>query len=639
MTLAVSRRSAPGPFASAGRAFLRSPTGVAALGIALVLAALAIVGPIVWGDTASRLDVFAAGQGPSPQHTLGTDRLGRDVVARTLAATRLSLGLGVLAAALAAVLGVGSGIVIASSPTRLRAAGLRAIDVMLSFPYLLTVIFVAAIVGVGTESALLAVAVASAPYYARVSAALALSIAGREFVASAKVIGIGQPRLLLRYVLPNIADTLAISTFFAIANAIVAMSSLSFLGLGVQPPLFDWGRMLTEGVHDIYSTPMAALAPATLIAATGLATGFLGEAVARAMNPLVWTDRKPAIGVVRKPAEPHTSSTAPIAGGETVLQVEHLVVRFPSGSAPVDGLSFTVARGESVGIVGESGSGKTLTALAVAQLAPYPSAVEARVRFLGHDLAALGARERAVLLGTRLAMVFQDPMASLNPALRIGRQLTEAVRHHRGMSRRHAEALALERLRDVGIAAPEARLRQYPHELSGGMRQRAMIAMGLMDDPALIIADEPTTSLDVTLQAQIVDLLRDVQRRHGTAILLISHDIGLVAQLCGRVLVMYAGRIVEEIDTAALLAGAAHPYTHALIGAVPDPAADRRLPLVTIAGRPPDPAAIPPGCAFAARCPNRIARCVDERPELVLRGGPDHRVACWNPMTPERLEA
>jgi peptide/nickel transport system permease protein len=310
-------------------------------------------------------------------------------------------------------------------------------------------------------------------------------------------------------------------------------------------------------------------------------------------------------------------------------------VTFPTPEGPVSpvrGVSLAVRAGEIVGIVGESGSGKSLTALAIAQLVPAPGEVDAeRLRLGGRELRALSESELRRLLGTSLAMVFQDPAASLNPALRIGRQLAEVAEVHGGASRGEAMQMAVDRLRTVRIPAPEQRARRFPHELSGGMRQRAMIAMGLMGSPRLIVADEPTSALDVTVQQQILRLLRRVSDETGAALIFISHDMAVVAELCGRVLVMYAGRVVEDVDVATLLTAPAHPYTRALLASVPEMATDRERPLATIPGRPPEPREVGAGCPFAPRCPVAGDRCREQVPtlqELV----PGQRVACWYPQ-------
>lgn len=271
---------------------------------------------------------------------------------------------------------------------------------------------------------------------------------------------------------------------------------------------------------------------------------------------------------------------------DVILRVEDLTISTSGRDdpPPVRGVDFTVRRGEIVGIVGESGSGKTLTSLGIARLLPHGLSLDATtLEFDGHDLIGGSDRELRRLLGTQMAMVFQDPMSSLNPARKIGKQMVEAVREHRGLSKSAARELAVRSLEDVYITEPEKRLRQYPHELSGGMRQRVMIAMGLMSEPSLIVADEPTTALDVTVQAQVMQLLCDLNDRSGSAVLLISHNISLLSEVCDRIIVMFRGRIVEDLTTSKLLAGPDHPYTQALMRAVPDLATDRTKALETIA--------------------------------------------------------
>jgi peptide/nickel transport system permease protein len=288
------------------------------------------------------------------------------------------------------------------------------------------------------------------------------------------------------------------------------------------------------------------------------------------------------------------------------------------------------------GLVGESGSGKTMTALGIARLLPASASVAGDVTLLGRELQAMSKQELAPFLGTELAVVFQDPMSSFNPALTMGAQLVEGARRHRGLDRRAAVATALARLLEVNLPAPARVLREYPHELSGGMRQRAMIAMGLMNEPRLLICDEPTTALDVTIQAQIMDLLARVNREHGAAVVLISHNLALVRQSCTRILVMYAGRIVEDLPSERVLTDARHPYTRSLLAAVPDLRRPRGERLASIPGQPPDPAALPGGCAFHPRCPLAQDVCRSERPPLqVSRDGT--RVACW--MAESRVPA
>jgi oligopeptide/dipeptide ABC transporter ATP-binding protein len=295
----------------------------------------------------------------------------------------------------------------------------------------------------------------------------------------------------------------------------------------------------------------------------------------------------------------------------------------------LDGVDLRLEAGRTLCVVGESGCGKSLTALAVMGLLPIPPARLAggRVVFEGVDLLGLDRRAMRALRGSRLAMVFQEPMTSLNPAFTIGDQLVEAIRCHQQIGRRAAEGRALEMLERVRIPAAADRLDDYPHQLSGGMRQRVMIAMALVNDPAVLIADEPTTALDVTIQEQILTLIRDLQAARGTAVMLITHDLGVVAELGHDALVMYAGKVVEAAPVETLFADPQHPYTIGLLGSVPRVDAEPE-PLVTIPGSVPPPSAFGNGCRFAGRCPFAIERCRTEAPPLAALA-PDHRVACW----------
>ena len=302
----------------------------------------------------------------------------------------------------------------------------------------------------------------------------------------------------------------------------------------------------------------------------------------------------------------------------------------------VDGVSFTVGAGETVGVVGESGCGKSVTALSILRLIRSPGRIEAgsAIRFEGRDLLALGESEMQRVRGNRIAMVFQEPMTALNPVFTIGDQIAEVARIHAGLSKRDAWRKAIEMLALVGIPAPEQRAGEYPHQLSGGMRQRVVIAMALVMNPALVIADEPTTALDVTIQAQILELLADLSKRLGTSILLITHDLGVVAENCARVVVMYAGEVVEEAATVDLFARAHHPYTEGLLGAMPRVGGGTER-LATIPGTVPAPTAWPEGCRFRDRCPYSWDRCATEHPPL-YRIGDGHTSRCHLAEEPER---
>jgi len=313
-----------------------------------------------------------------------------------------------------------------------------------------------------------------------------------------------------------------------------------------------------------------------------------------------------------------------------LLEVDDLRVLFRTDQGParaVDGVSFTLSAGETLCVVGESGCGKSVTALALMGLLPRASAqVGGRIAFEGRNLLALDARAMADLRGDRLAMIFQEPMTSLNPAFTVGSQLAEVLVRHRGATAQQAREQVLQMLRHVRIPAPEKRIDEFPHRMSGGMRQRVMIAMALLCQPALLIADEPTTALDVTIQAQVLDLMRALRAELGTAVILITHDLGVVAEMADRVLVMYAGQVVEEAPVREIFAMPQHPYTVGLMGAMPALAAAGAR-LAAIDGMVPAPTEMPDGCRFAARCPFADAQC-REVPPLKDLGG-ERRSRCW----------
>src|SRR5690606_5990185 len=312
-----------------------------------------------------------------------------------------------------------------------------------------------------------------------------------------------------------------------------------------------------------------------------------------------------------------------------VLRLQNLNVKFAGSPVSVlDGISLTVKAGETLALVGESGCGKSITSLALMGLLPASAQiVSGEMQFRRHDLRKLSPREYADLRGSELAMIFQEPMTSLNPAFTLGDQLSEAVIRHQKMSKSDAMNVALQILEKVQIPAPEMRLKSYPHQLSGGMRQRVMIAMALINHPRLLIADEPTTALDVTIQAQILTLLNTLKAETGTAVLMITHDLGVVAEVAQQVAVMYAGQVVEQGSVESIFADPQHPYTIGLMGPIP-PLGARKGQLSAIPGSVPLPESMPKGCRFATRCPFAQTRCHDEKPQLHTLGA-GHQVACF----------
>ena len=538
--------------AGAGRRYPVSLViGLAGLTVAVLLA---VIAPVVWGDAAES-GSGALRAGPSGEHWFGTDSQGRDVLARTLVATRLTLVMGVLATAIAVVGGGLLGALLIVAGDRVRWLGGRAIDLWLALPPIIVALAVTAIFRPNEVTVVIAIGIAFSPQFARLANRLATSVGAKDFVVTAHLLGVPGPTVLLRHIIPNIASPVLVLTSVCLSTSVVTMSGLSFIGLGVQPPAIDWGQLLASGLRDIYQNPSGAIAPALAIVLTGLSASLLGDGIVALSEPRrAAGSRGRAARQEAAPVEAAPQQESDLPRPALALDVRDLRVEVGHGGTDeqlVRGVSLSVGAGEVVGLVGESGSGKSVTAMTAAQLLPPE---------LSWDATALGVAGHRIdphsvpptSLALDLGIVFQDPSSCFNPARRLGPQLTETIRVHRRVSRRQAEQLAIQKLREARVTEPERRMHQYPHELSGGMRQRAMIAMALITTPKLLIADEPTTALDVTVQADVLRLIKQINRDHEMAVLLISHDIDVIAAMCDRVYVMYRGEIIEHLTAAQL---------------------------------------------------------------------------------------
>jgi peptide/nickel transport system permease protein len=484
----------------------------------------------------------------------------------------------------------------------------RAADIVLCFPPILLALLVVTLLGPGTATLILVLSILYLPGFVRVTFAEVLSARGQDFVEAVRALGAPTPRILLRTILPNIAGPVLVQFSLAVAAAVVVESGLSFLGLGVVPPTPSWGLMIRGARATMEQAPLYLLWPCMALTVTILAMNMLCDALRDAVDRK-GGGRAPRLRAVDRvlPGLFPTADPAPL------LDVRGLTVEIatPSGAIrPVEDVSFEVRAGRTLAIVGESGSGKSITATAVMGLLPPVAQVTAGLaRFEGRDLFEMTEDARRKLRGGPVAMIFQDPMSSLNPVHRVGDQVAEAIRVHRDPPDADRQAVAL--LRRVGIADPERRARAYPHELSGGMRQRVMTAMAIANRPRLLIADEPTTALDVTVQAAILELLAELRREEGMGVVLITHSLGVVAETADEVVVMYAAQVVERGSVAEVFARPLHPYTRALLAAVPDGDVEPE----GIPGVVPRPDAWPPGCRFAPRCPHAAAVC--ERPPVL----------------------
>lgn len=609
------------------RTLLRRPMGAIGVAMLLIALAVAILAPFLapYDPYASvRVTILDIYQSPSPAHVLGTDDRGKDVFSALLYGTRVSLLVGFTAALIALVIGGVVGIVAGYRGGRIGAGLMRFTDFFLVIPDLALQIVIVAIAGQSLVNIIIVIGALGWTTTARLVRSQTLSVRERKFVLRAKAIGAGDLHILRRHVMPQVLPLMLANMVLVISLAILAESTLSFLGLG-DPTLISWGQMLNFAfARGAVSAGAwwALIPPGMAIVWVVLGTTLLGTALEEVLNPRLKrhhlerdrTGRRRPDGAL---VAPHSLLLPPPAAADApLLSVRDLVVEFDSPSGPlraVDGVSFDLRRGETIGLVGESGSGKTTTVLAMLRLLPPGGhVVGGQVLFEGEDLMSLDAREMRAVRWARLSIVFQGAMNALNPVRRVGDQVAEAMRTHDPvLGRRVATRQAEDLLERVGIA--RRRARDYPHTYSGGMRQRAMIALALACNPDVVVADEPTTALDVMVQAQILELLAALSSEMGMATILVTHDLGIVGQRCDRVLVMYGGLIAEEAEASRLYAQPQHPYTQLLLAAFPDVAHPERR-LVGIPGTPPRLDDMPPGCPFAPRCPHVFDRCGVERP-------------------------
>ncbi len=564
---------------------------------------------------------------------LGTDHLGRDLLSRLLWGTRLSLAVGFAAAIMAATIGAAIGIIAGFYGGRTDNIIMRGVDMLMAFPYILLALAIVAALGPGLMNALIAVAAVNIPFFARNIRGITVGIAHKEFIDAARLSGMNNAKIILSEVLPNVIPVIVIAMSTTVGWMILETAGLSFLGLGSQPPQADLGSMLGEARSALITNPHTSIVPGAMILIIVMAINLLGDGVRDALDPRLKSGAlsrpMPATMVRRDGPIPTADDDALLAlrGLKTQFHVKDRVYK------AVGGVDLSVRPGECLGVIGESGSGKSVTALSIMGLVASPPGVitGGAVHYKGEDLIGAPYEKLRSLRGDRIAYIFQDPLATLHPLYTIGDQLIEAVRAHHGMGRAAARAHAIDLLKSVRIPNADKRVDSYPHEMSGGMRQRVGIAMALANEPEVIIADEPTTALDVTVQAQILSLLDDLRRDRGLAIIFITHDFGVVAQLCDRVAVMYAGKIVEEGPTNVILNAPAHPYTSRLMACVPELGQGRRE-LAAIPGLPPVVDNLPEGCAFADRCQKVREGCRAGTIALAAHGA-SQRVRCIAPET------
>lgn len=654
---AASTTAAATPARSAGKAaitrfskhrLLTSPGAVAGLVWLVALVIASLTAPLWLPFKTEDQDFTAVLSGPTAAHWLGTDELGRDILSRIFAAAAGTLGTSLITV----VVGVGLGTILAMAAAgtgeRAEAVISRITEVMMSVPG--TVIILAVIGAVGTNipvvMAILGILMSAGIY--RVILGQAKSLQSQLYVDAAKVDGVSPLGISVRHVLPGLANTIVVQAALIFAVGMLIQAGLAFIGFGPPIPEPSWGGMIQGASQHVYDAPWMMVPTGAVLALTVLAANAIGNALGKAPNaaaphlPSAAARRQRAKAVAAIAAATSSSqggSAKAAAAQDTtkkgMLSVRNLSVGVDSagtgkGVRLVTDVSFDVQPGTVLGLVGESGCGKTMTALSLLGLLPSGvSVIGGRILWNGKNLAATTNKDMEAVRGREIALISQEPMRALDPMFTVGYQLTATIRRLRRMGKAEARTEARNLLEKVGIVDAERILKTYPHQISGGMAQRVAIALALSGQPRLLVADEPTTALDVTVQAEILSLLRALVKDTGMSVVMVTHDLGVVADICDQVAVMYAGQVVENGRTEAILDNPRHPYTLALLAADPHANHANDMPerLATISGQVPQPKDWPTGCRFAARCQFAGSACLDPIP-LLPSGAGDGLVRC-----------
>lgn len=600
------------------RRILKRPLGVASAAFLLLIAIVAIIGPQVAPLDPNYADIRNVLAAPGGANLLGTDSSGRDVWSRLLAATQTSVAAALLAVVVAIVIGVISGLIAGYYQGWFNTVATWVTELNMALPGIVVLLAARAVLGPSVWTSMFIFGLLLAPSFFRLVYAAVTAVRDELYVDAARVSGLSDTRIIGRHVLSVVRAPIIIQASVIAGIALAIQSGLEFLGLG-DPRVPTWGAMLSDGFKNIFRTPLLLIWPSLVIALVCIALTLLANVMRDELERTVSVRRKRRRAVATATGSIAAVTTSVSTGGgepiedldeipvienadvirhaedarskasEKVLVVRDLKVGYdqPDGShiEVVHGVSFDIRRGEVHGLIGESGSGKTQTAFGVLGLLPRGGHVTGgSILYEGTELADASDRTYAGIRGKRIGYIPQEPMSNLDPSFTIGSQLVEPLRAHMGLSKKDAAERALDLLARVGIPQPKRTFDAYPFEVSGGMAQRVLIAGAVSTDPDLIIADEPTTALDVTVQAEVLDLLRDLQSERNMAMLLVTHNFGVVADLCDRVTVMQNGRFVEQGPVRAIFNDARHPYTQALLGAILDEG-PARGPLVTKGAR------------------------------------------------------
>jgi peptide/nickel transport system permease protein len=587
--------AAPGPGAAAApqrraslaRRLFRDPAGAAAIAALLVIVVASFAAPLLTSADPNASSILKTLEGPEPGHPLGFDGVGRDIWSRLLYGGQVSLIGATIAVAIALLVGIPSGLVAGYFKGRFDGAVSWAANIIMAMPAIIALLVVIEVIGESTNTAMIVFGFLMAPGVYRLVRSSVLAVREELYVDAARVSGLTSGRIMRRHILPVVIAPTIIQAAQMFGIAIAIQAGLQFLGIGSTDA--SWGAMLSDAFANVYKAPYLLIWPSLALIITVTAFGLLGNALRDALGSapaVAGKAAKKARKAAMNTAAARSSATkTPGAGAihpaEDLLVVDNLRVAYPRGDGEttvVNGISLTVRKGEVLGLVGESGSGKTQTAFSVLGLLPPAAIVSAdRITFAGQELVGIDAAELNKIRGMRIAYVPQEPMSNLDPSFRIGDQLTEPIRYHLGLDAKAAKAKAIALLERVGITDPERTFKAYPHEVSGGMAQRVLIAGAVSCDPDLLIADEPTTALDVTIQAEVLDLMRSLQEERHMGMILVTHNFGVVADICDRVAVMQKGQIVETAEARELFARPRHEYTKMLLASTLENSEPRSL--------------------------------------------------------------
>ncbi|MEJ1229745.1 MAG: dipeptide/oligopeptide/nickel ABC transporter permease/ATP-binding protein [Galbitalea sp.] len=609
------------------REYLRRPLGVVAAAFLLIVIVAVCLAPVISPYSPLHQDLTDALALPSPAHWLGTDRLGRDVLSRLLWGGQVSLSGLVEALAVAFVIGVFLGLIAGYRGRTTDTVISRVTEVVMSIPGIVVLLMIYGITNNNAAAGMVTLGVLCSPTIIRITRGAAMTVRRELFISASEVIGMGRARIIVQHVLPNVWGPIIVNTAVLGAVILGIQGGLNYINLGVNPPQPSWGGMVSDAQNVLAEQPWLIVPSGLLLTLVIMSLMLIADGL---RDSTASTRSRPASAEPRSIAAVATDPVEPVLPGAAypaALSVRGLSVSF-SGLQVVKNVSFDVRDGQTLGIVGESGCGKTVAASAILGALGKTAHIDGVVRFDGVDLNHASQRARAKVRGTGIAFISQDPMVALDPCFTVANQLGELVGRHERLRGRARRDRVLDLLSQVGLPDPSDVARRYPHQLSGGMAQRVSIAIALAGRPRVLVADEPTTALDVTIQGEILGLLRSLQEQTGLSIVIITHDLGVVADLCDQVAVMYAGELVEIADVETIFNDPAHPYTRGLLASNPA-TAERGRVLRAIPGTVPAPADWPAGCHFFERCAFHTPACAAAPVALtVAPGAGEHEARC-----------